>query len=244
MNRYREQLSLCMQIIDDISNMINIQHIPSHEISYNELYNELYKLIPLIPKENIIFIERLRDFILPKLKTPDYISVDKFGRHFSTPENGINPYAFGEVIATIAYLNKSYNNSSSSIWGNIHSQIIMVSKSRFEDGYYADAVEAAFKELNSRVKNIYKDRTSIEKDGAKLMQAAFSAQNPIIKLDDTSTETGTNVQLGYMEMFSGAMKGIRNPKAHCNQTISKSDAIRKLHFASMLMFKLENEINK
>ena len=45
-----------------------------------------------------------------------------------------------------------------------------------------------------------------------------------------------------MEMFAGAMIGIRNPKAHNNQTISKADAIRKLHFASMLMYKLDNEL--
>ena len=74
------------------------------------------------------------------------------------------------------------------------------------------------------------------------MQAAFSVQNPIIKLGDITTETGANVQQGYMEMFMGAMIGIRNPKAHNNQTLSKSDAIRKLHFASMLMFKIDNEL--
>ena len=40
-----------------------------------------------------------------------------------------------------------------------------------------NAVEAAFKEVNARVKSIYKSRTSVEKDGAKLMQTAFSVQN-------------------------------------------------------------------
>ena len=74
------------------------------------------------------------------------------------------------------------------------------------------------------------------------MQAAFSQQNPIIKLEDTDTETGTNIQQGYMEMFAGAMTGIRNPQAHDNMQISKSDAIRKLHFASILMDKIDNEI--
>lgn len=74
------------------------------------------------------------------------------------------------------------------------------------------------------------------------MLAALSVQNPIIKLGDISTETGTNIQQGYMEMFAGAMLGIRNPKAHNNQTISRPDAMRKLHFASMLMYKLDDEI--
>ena len=103
-------------------------------------------------------------------------------------------------------------------------------------------MEAAFKEINTRVKKIYKDRTSVEKDGAKLMQAAFSVQNPIIKLGDISTETGTNIQQGYMEMFAGAMIGIRNPQAHNNLLITKDNAIRKLHFASMLMYKLDDEL--
>ena len=242
MDRYLAQLEICKQIIDRIRHMINMQHIQSNNISCTELYNELYKLIPLVPVEYKVFSDRLRDKILPNLKMPDFISVNQFGQQLSTPQNGINPYLFGEVIATIAYLNGYSNNNSSSFWDNIHPQIVSVAKGRFDDSYYADAVEAAFKEVNTRVKGIYKNRTSIEKDGVKLMQSAFSPQNPIIKLGDISTETGTNVQQGYMEMFVGAMIGIRNPKAHSNQTLSKADAIRKLHFASMLMCKLDNEL--
>ena len=242
MNKYNKQLNNCIQTIERISNMINLQHISSEEIRYNELYNDLYQLISLIPQEYHIFRDRLRDNILPNLKIPDQVTKARNGQLFVTPRNGINPYSFGEVIATIAYLKGNGNNNSPSIWDNIHPQISMVAKSRYDNGHYADAVEAAFKEVNTRVKNIYKIRTSIEKDGAKLMQAAFSVHNPVIKIGDLSTETGINIQQGYMEMFAGAMIGIRNPKAHCNQTISKADATRKLHFASMLMYKLNDEI--
>ena len=242
MDRYKTQLEVCKQIIDRIRHMINIQHIQSNNISYTELYNELYKLIPLIPVEYKVFSDRLRDKILPNLKMPDFISVNQFGQQLSTPQNGINPYSFGEVIATITYLNGSSNNNPSSIWENIHPQIVAVSKARFNNEHYADAVEAAFKEINTRVKKIYKDRTSVEKDGAKLMLAAFSVQNPIIKLGDISTETGTNIQQGYMEMFAGAMIGIRNPQAHNNLLITRDNAIRELHFASMLMYKIDDEL--
>ena len=242
MNKYREQLNKCIQVVDSVRNMINVRRIPSNAISYNDLYSALYQLIPLIPEEYHIFRDRLRDKILPNLKTSDLISVNQFGQQLVTPQNGINPYSFGEVIATVTYLNGYSNNNSLSFWDNIHPQIVSVAKGRFDDSYYADAVEAALKEVNTRVKGIYKNRTSIEKDGVKLMQSAFSPQNPIIKLGDISTETGTNVQQGYMEMFVGAMIGIRNPKAHSNQTLSKADAIRKLHFASMLMCKLDNEL--
>ena len=47
---------------------------------------------------------------------------------------------------------------------------------------------------------------------------------------------------GYMFMLAGAMAAIRNPKAHENMEITKEDAIRKLHFASMLMYKIDNSI--
>ena len=242
MEKYKQQLDICMQIISQIRNMINLQHIQSNNISYSELYNSLYQLTHLIPDEFSVFRDRLRDIILPNLKTPDLISVNQYGQQLVTPQNGINPYSFGEVIATITYLNEYRNNNTSSIWDNIHSQIMTVAKGRFEDGHYADAVEAAFKEINTRIKKIYKERTSVEKDGAKLMQAAFSVQNPIIKLGDISTETGTNIQQGYMEMFAGAMIGIRNPQAHNNLLITKDNAIRELHFASMLMYKIDDEL--
>ena len=156
MDKFREYLNECMQTIDRVRNMINIQHIPSNAISCNELYNALYQLIPHIPQEYCIFRDRLRDKILPNLKTPDLIFMDQHGCPFARPQNGINPYSFGEVIATITYLNGSSNNNPSSIWENIHPQIVAVSKARFNNEHYADAVEAAFKEINTRVKKYIK----------------------------------------------------------------------------------------
>lgn len=47
--------------------------------------------------------------------------MDQHGRPFASPQNGINPCSFGEVIATITYLNGFSNNNSSSIWDKIDS---------------------------------------------------------------------------------------------------------------------------
>lgn len=244
MDKFEQQIAKCKHVINNIRGMINVQHIPCDNINYKELYDVLYQLIPLIPEECAMFRNRLRDQILPNIKLPDVVSINPYGQQIVTPQIGINSYLFGEVVATIDYLSESYYRTPAvSLWEEaIHPLISSVSQSRFNDGYYADAVEAAFKEINTRVKEIFFTRTYNEKDGAKLMQSAFSVQNPIIKLGDVSTETGTNIQQGYMEMFAGSMRGIRNPKAHNNQIISRSDAIRKLHFASMLMYKLDNEI--
>lgn len=126
-------------------------------------------------------------------------------------------------------------------WGIIHEDIIEVAKDKFEDEYYADAVESALKEVNSHVKSIVKSRTGAELDGASLMHKAFSMNKPIIVLNDLSDETGRNIQLGYMQIFAGTMTGIRNPKAHANITISRERAIHFIFLASLLMHKL-NEV--
>jgi len=68
----------------------------------------------------------------------------------------------------------------------------------------------------------------------------FSPDNPLLLVEgNLDTQTHKDTQRGYMMMFSGAMSAIRNPKAHENMTISKEDAVRKLMFASMLMYKLD-----
>ena len=122
----------------------------------------------------------------------------------------------------------------------LHPVIVGVSESRMKSGHYADAVEGAFKELNNAVKDRARSRLNNELDGQKLMQRVFSPDNPVLLVEgDLDTQTNKDTQQGYMMMFSGAMSAIRNPKAHENMTISKDDAIRKLMFASMLMYKLD-----
>ena len=124
-------------------------------------------------------------------------------------------------------------------WSIIHPMIQNISKSRFESNHFADSVEAALKEVNVRVKNIVIARTGQEDDGSSLMKRAFSVNRPIIQLDDIGTETGRNIQQGYMELFSGSMIGVRNPKAHANIDITKERAIHFLFLASLLMCKLD-----
>jgi len=125
------------------------------------------------------------------------------------------------------------------IWSLLHERVVKTAKGRFDAGHYADSVEAALKELNSDMKAMVKKVTGKELDGADLMHQALSPKNPIIVLDDLSTESGRNQQMGYMEIFAGAMTGIRNPKAHENLTITKERAIHHLFLASLLFNRLD-----
>ena len=142
------------------------------------------------------------------------------------------------ILQTKEEISKAENDN---IWSIMHPEIIRVARKRFDAELYADAVEAAFKEINLQVKTKCKDRHQ-NKDGKGLMTIAFSGNNPVLKFKESSIFSNFDIQEGYMHLFAGAMQGIRNPKAHENDVIDRNDAIRKLAFASMLMYKLDTVV--
>ncbi len=125
-------------------------------------------------------------------------------------------------------------------WSMLHAEIQNVCQKKFYDGHYADAVESAMKAINTRVKEHHKRFKGVELDGVSLMQQAFSPNGPSIVFSDLVSESGKNEQLGYKDIFAGAMQGIRNPKAHQNLTIPSDRALHMLVLASLLMKKLDD----
>ena len=138
-------------------------------------------------------------------------------------------------------------NKNEPFWQYIHSSIKELVFIKYNSKQYADAVESAFKEVNSRLKRIYRKyykhkNSNKELDGKNLMEYIFSLSGNRLKFEDTSTESGENVQVGYMQIFSGSISGIRNPKAHENLTLTKEKAIKRLILASLLMDKIDEAI--
>jgi len=119
-------------------------------------------------------------------------------------------------------------------WSLLHPRVQMIARQRFSASHYADAVEATLKELASVIRNLVLQRSGPELDGVSLMQTAFSPKNPVIVLADLSTQSGRDIQRGYMDLFSGTMAAIRNPKAHGNIVITSERALHLLFLASML----------
>lgn len=129
-------------------------------------------------------------------------------------------------------------------WSWIHRDIRKTSQKKFEDSHFADAVESAFKGINKRVKLLYKSKTGDELDGDGLMKQAFASNNansytPHIYLANNNDVLGRNIQQGYMEIFAGCMKGIRNPKAHDNLIVNLDEAWEMIVMASHLMRMLD-----
>lgn len=131
------------------------------------------------------------------------------------------------------------NDIGTDFWALLHPRVIQLAQTRFNNNLYADSVSACLREINTIVKNYVRQTINQELDGAALMTCAFSANNPIIEFADLTTESGRNIQLGYMKIFEGAMIGIRNPKAHANLYPDENKAIHFLFLASFMFVKLQ-----
>lgn len=131
------------------------------------------------------------------------------------------------------------------LWVYVHPRIAKVAMGLYTNGHFANAVEDAFIEINDRVKKIFHIIRPDDQvpDGVAVMNEVFSVRNPIIRFCDLTDDTGKNTQLGYMQMLAGAMSALRNPKAHSNDIVlSKEEAMRRLMYASMLMYKIDEGI--
>ena len=71
------------------------------------------------------------------------------------------------------------------------------------------------------------------------MRTAFSAKSPILLLNSFLSQSDRNEQLGYMDLYAGAMTGVRNPRAHEHDMEDDPQvALELLVIANHLMRKL------
>ncbi|KYP79230.1 TIGR02391 family protein [Ferroacidibacillus organovorans] len=115
----------------------------------------------------------------------------------------------------------------------LHSRVKEVAGKLFQDGHYRQAILDTYIALVEQVKA---KSGRYDLDGSTLMQQVFSPKSPKIIVSDDSDE-----QMGYMWMFSGAVMGIRNPKAH--RLIQQTDpqkTVEWLSFASVLFKVLDD----
>jgi uncharacterized protein (TIGR02391 family) len=122
---------------------------------------------------------------------------------------------------------------------DLHAEIARAATQLYQDGHYANAVQDAVKALNGLVRM----RSGQDVDGVTLMQRAFSPKNPILKFNDLSTPSDQDEQLGFMNLFCGAVSGLRNPRAH---SFIQDDPERALEFIAFvsLLAKLLDEAKK
>ncbi len=211
-----------------VNNNTQSINLPVDLVTITNVKNDLTRLSESIVKEQPYFSNRVFDH------------KDALFNNYGM----INPFVFGQIYEILKYLISFQYKESNDKWSLIHQKIVDVSKQLYLDGHYSNASCDAFIEVNDRVKKIFHLLRSNEKvpDGDSAMKMVFSANSPIVEFCDRSTDSGQNTQKGYMEMLSGAMSALRNPKAHANITITADDAMRRLMFASLLMYKIDEAV--
>jgi uncharacterized protein (TIGR02391 family) len=113
---------------------------------------------------------------------------------------------------------------------DLHKDIARAASRLYLDGYFANAVEAAVKALN----NLVRLRSGLEVDGTTLMERAFNPTNPALKFNALADQYDKDEQKGYMMLFSGAVAGLRNPRAHKFIQDDPERALEFIAFVSLL----------
>jgi uncharacterized protein (TIGR02391 family) len=123
---------------------------------------------------------------------------------------------------------------------DLHPEIARAASELYLNGHYANAIEDAVKALNAFVRL----RSGVEdRDGDALMSFVFSVKDPILAFNELKDENDRNEQKGFMMMLSGAVAGLRNPRAH---RLVQDDPERALEFIAFvsLLAKLVDEAKR
>jgi uncharacterized protein (TIGR02391 family) len=119
---------------------------------------------------------------------------------------------------------------------NLHARILDISRDLFLDGYHWEAVFAAAKALI----NYVRERSGRDDlDGAPLVRAVFSRNDPILAFNELKDQTDLDEQEGMMHLFEGAVLGIRNPGGHTFPEGPEQRAIEYLSFLSLLAYRVQ-----
>ena len=151
----------------------------------------------------------------------------------------------GQVGEILDFLIHESEKSEHDIWCLIHPRIIKSSKDLFLDGHWTNAATDAFVEINTRVKNLFKivSPNANVPDGVTAMTTVFSINKPLLKIGDLNDQICHDKQFGLMNMLQGAISALRNPKCHDNEEIiTQEEAMRRLMFASTLMYLIDEAV--
>ncbi len=105
----------------------------------------------------------------------------------------------------------------------------------YRDGHHARSVEEAYKFIDNLVKKTAK-LSDTNLSGSKLMTTVFNGNTPVLKINAGENASEHDEQIGYMQIFSGCMTGVRNPRAHeCDWEDSEHHALQLLIWANHLV---------
>lgn len=210
------------------------------DLTYNQLYPTAGK-----SKEDYLFDEFVNIGETGREDILDYIiekTVSKSSVYFKYGTKGYkfprDQFALLKKKLKIEDKSKPKINEKLFKERGLHKSVIFVSKRLFVDGHFSQSIFEACKLLE----NLVKKKSGLLLTGVPLMQQAFSPNNPILKLNALKDESDRDEQSGFMQIYTGVMLGIKDPKSHA--IINLKDKTKALEYLSLisLLFRRLDEI--
>lgn len=111
-----------------------------------------------------------------------------------------------------------------------------VSRELFHDGHYTQAVQEAYKFLDSFVR----EKIKSSETGVRLMRKAFSPEKPALRINNLQKAADKDEQHGYMDLLAGSMAAIRNPRSHKILQDDPNEALEMLALANHLVKRIKS----
>ena len=115
---------------------------------------------------------------------------------------------------------------------NVHPEVLKYCTRELLATDYFHAILEASKGVCQCVRGL----SGLDKDGAELMQTAFSIQTPILAFNSLQTESEKPEHKGLSSLLQGCCQFLRNPRAHAPRVLwrEEQNVLEALTFISML----------
>jgi len=235
----RENLRLLASIIADATSgslftklLIDASWVP--DVSYQEagknkedyLYDE-FKKIGENGREDIL------DYVTRKTVSKSSVYFKRGEKGYKFPRD-----QFAELKAKLKLDKESRPKVNEKLFKErkFHKSVVFVSKDLFIDGYYSQSIFEACKALEGVVKK----KSKVTLSGVPLMQRVFSPNNPVLQFNSMLDQSAKDEQSGFMQIYSGTMQGIRDPKGHSIVNLKdREKALEYLALMSLLFRRLD-----
>ncbi|UOG32656.1 TIGR02391 family protein [Leptospira noguchii] len=121
---------------------------------------------------------------------------------------------------------------------NLHPELInYCRKELLSDNYFHATFEAT-----KGVADLIRKKSGINKDGSELVDKVFCGNEPILKINNYTSETEKSEQKGFANLLKGMFGTFRNPLAHepkMSWNMSRDDALDLFTLASYILRRID-----
>ena len=122
---------------------------------------------------------------------------------------------------------------------NLHNELLEYCRAELLEDNYFHAVLEATKGIAEKIRQ----KTGLTVDGVELVDQAFGGQDPLLRINEYSTDTHHSEQRGFVNLLKGLFGTFRNPTAHAPRiawNMEEQDALDLFTLASYVFRRIDN----